>query len=69
MSAADDEPFVFYLQIDCPKCGEDIFYGLCMTTLIHRGRPAIPIDIGATDTYDCTNCGTTVYTGDLEIST
>jgi len=59
----------FYLSADCPDCGEEMFYGLCITTLEHDGRPVIQYDIAAQTTFTCEECGTNSYTGDFDLLT
>lgn len=57
----------FYISMDCEHCDEEIFYGVCVTTIEHNGRPVIPFDIAAQTTFTCNGCGKDSYTGDFEV--
>jgi hypothetical protein len=55
----------FYLAIECDNCGEDIFYGVCGTTLVHNGLPVVPITMAEQVQFDC-DCGARIDTGELD---
>lgn len=57
----------YYLLMECRNCDEDIYYGLCVTTLEHQGRPVIPFDIAAQSSFSCGRCGAENYTGDFDV--
>lgn len=55
----------FYFVMDCGSCDEEIYHGLNLTNLEHRGRPAIPFDFASQTNFRCDHCGASNYTGDL----
>ena len=55
----------YYLLLECPKCEEEIHYGVCLTLLTHNGLPVISADNTSQMVFDCDNCGTRIYTGDF----
>ena len=57
----------FYLVMACRDCDEDIYYGLCFSTLEHNGHPVIPFDMAAQTSFNCNNCGADNYTGDFDV--
>jgi hypothetical protein len=62
----------FYISMDCEHCDEEIFYGVCITTIEHNGRPVIPFDMAAQTRFVCNGpdgCGETTYTGDFDVFT
>lgn len=63
------EPIAFYLVATCGNCQGDVYYGLCVSTLTYRGRPAVSLDMVEQMTLHCQACGATNYTGDLDIYT
>ena len=57
----------YYLAIDCPSCGEEITYGLCVTTEEHNGYPLIPWDTATQQLFSCDACGKRCGTGECEL--
>lgn len=58
----------FYLSMDC-DCGEEMYYGVCLTLLEHNGLPVVSFDMAAQMSFTCDGpdgCGKTTYTGDFE---
>jgi hypothetical protein len=55
----------FYFVMECGNCEEDIYQGLNLTALEHRGRPAIPFDMASQTNFHCDHCGANNYTGDF----
>lgn len=65
----DDTSVTFYWAIDCPSCDETSYHGPNVSLLSHQGYPAIPIDMGAHDTYDCDHCGALIDVDELTMWT
>jgi ribosomal protein S27AE len=65
----DENDGRFYLFLECENCGEDVFFGPCLTLFQHKGLVAIPIDMGAQERLTCGSCGAVAYTGELEVMT
>ncbi len=63
----DVDPIAFYLVATCGHCDEDIFYGLCVSALTHRGRPAVSVGMVEQIVMHCEACGAANYTGDVEV--
>lgn len=67
LEAAQDKLGAHYLLMECENCDEEIYYGVCVTTLEHNGLPAIPFDTAAQTNFECPKCGADNYTGDFEV--
>lgn len=61
--------WVFYLQVYCPRCDTASYHGKCLTTWSHQGLPAVPVDFGADNAYDCPSCGAVICVGEAEVWT
>jgi predicted RNA-binding Zn-ribbon protein involved in translation (DUF1610 family) len=59
--------FGYYLSADCPNCGDEIFYGVCATTLEYNDLPVIPVTSAEQKAFRCDNCETNIYTGEFEL--
>ncbi len=57
----------FYFVLNCPKCDEEVHYGVCITLLEHRGLPVIPIDMAGQSQVDCEACGAQIFVGELDM--
>lgn len=62
----EQEATAFYLLVECDTCEEDIHYGVCVTTMTHRGLPVIPYDMASQTSFVCPNCDATAWTGDFQ---
>lgn len=58
--------FSYYLLIECRHCDEEIYYGLCATTLEHLGRPVVPFDTASQTTFDCPSCNARNHVNDID---
>lgn len=65
----DVPPLVFYLVATCANCDEDVYQGLCISTLTHLGRPVVSLSMVEQMTFHCPACGAANYTGDLDVYT
>jgi hypothetical protein len=66
-------PTTIVYEIDCPHCDDE---GTAVIRALAFGQPeedgAIHVDVGmsvAQSTFECTKCGCSVYTGDVDGST
>jgi len=59
----------YYIEWDCPECDETNYAGVNRTYLKHRGLPAISYDDSACQSFTCSECSVTSFTGDLELTT
>jgi hypothetical protein len=55
----------FYMVMDCETCGEEMFLGPVLTTMVHNTYPVLPWDIAATEDFECESCGGVSRTGDF----
>lgn len=59
--------WTFYLVVECPQCDAHTYQGVCMTTMTHNGLPAIPVDMGTENSYDCSECGALICVNAVEV--
>lgn len=55
-----------YVSLECEGCDNTI-YQLNFVLDEHRGVPIVPADVATHTRFDCDNCGTPNWTGDLSV--
>lgn len=65
--ATEIEPLAYYVMAECPECDSDVFYGICVSMLTHRGFPVVTYDVAVQTSFTCDECGCEFGTEDFEL--